>query len=134
MIKNAKNNGLSIASAGLPNMGDTLGSWLIKLKIYLVSTTVEDYETVERRQEVSFFGVWQPMSVSQIDRKPERWREFHWFSMHSKTDLSLKFKDVIIYKNKQYKVLTVGPYDDYGYYYYELIEDYEGIGPFEEIV
>lgn len=132
MISNAKNRSLNSQSPGLPNMSSTLDGWLQKLKLYIVSTTVEAFQTVEQRQEVSFLGVWQPMSVSQIERKPKEWREFHWYMLHSKTDLELKFKDRIEYKGNNYKVLTVGPYDDYGYFYYELVEDFKGIGPYDQ--
>lgn len=132
MTFSASGKGLNILSTGLPQMGGVLDSWLIKLTFYVVTTTIKRHRVVEERQEVSFSGVWQPLSSTKIQRKPERLHAFDWFICHTKTDIGLKHDDVIIYKSKQYRVDSVGKYDDYGYFYYELVEDFEGNGPYEK--
>lgn len=125
MIKNGSDISISNAVGTLPQLGGILDGWLRKLIFIKVVTSIVNYKTVSVETEFQFQGVWQPLSNSEVKMKQEHERAWKWYNCHSKTDLELKNDDIITYKEKKYKIMNVGFYDDYGYYNYHLIEAYQ---------
>lgn len=115
--------------SGVPNMSGTLVSWLQPLTFNVVTKEVVNYEVVETTKDVSFKGVWQPLSPEKLILKPESQRSWKWFQVHSQTSLSLKNDDVIKYRDVQYRVMENLNYVEYGYFEYHIVEDHIGSGP-----
>jgi hypothetical protein len=78
----------------------------------------------EESEDIVFRGVVQPFSARQLIVKPEGERAWQWWKVHSETSLSLRGDDIILYRGKNFRVKTDSDYSDYGYYEYDLIEDY----------
>lgn len=116
-------------NTSVPNMADTLDSWLQPLTFNLVVKTVENSEVIETTQNVSFLGVWQPLSFKQLILKPEHQRAWSWWKCHSKINVNLNVDDVIKFRGEQFRVMALGNYDLYGFWEYDLVRDFEGAGP-----
>jgi hypothetical protein len=129
MFFNAKDRPLNANSGTLPDMGNTLSGWLQPITLGVVTKTVVNFQVVETQSEVSFQGVWQPFSARQLIIKPEGERAWKWYMLHAQIALPLKPDDVVTYRGIQYRVKADNDYSLYGYYQYELIEDWTGSGP-----
>lgn len=116
----------------MPNMSTTLSGWMIPLSFGVVTKVQNGFMTKEVVTYKNFYGVWQPLNTEQLKIKPEGERAWKWFWCHSQIDLGLKLDDVILYLDKQYRVMGVKDYSLNGFYEYELIEDYKNAGPQQE--
>ena len=131
MINNASN--FSFAKSNqMPNMAQTIESWLIPLTFGVVTKQQNGYYTREVVVNKNFRGVWQPLNFEQLRLKPEGERSWKWFWCHTPIDLELKTDDVIIYLGTQYRVMGAKDYSLNGFYEYELVEDFHNSGPYEE--
>jgi len=115
----------------MPNMANTLSGWLTKLTFGIVTKEQVGFYTKETVNNISFLGVWQPLSMERLRIKAEGERSWKWYWVHSQIDLGLKNDDTIIFNDKQYRVMGVKDYSLNGFYEYELVEDYIGAGPEE---
>lgn len=129
MIFNAKDRALNANSGTMPDMGNTLNGWMQPISFGVVTKTVVNFQVVETQNLLSFQGVWQPFSARQLSIKPEGERAWKWYMLHAQIALPLKPDDVVTYLGVQYRVKSDSDYSLYGYYQYELIEDYTGSGP-----
>ncbi len=129
IITNSKDVPLSQNTGTLPNMADALYSWLQPMTFGVVTKVVENSQVVETKTDISFAGVWQPFTMEQLLLKPMGERSWKWFMVHSLTGLGLQTDDVVTYLGGQYRVMAKGDYNIYGYFYYELVNDYTGSGP-----
>lgn len=114
---------------GLPNMSGTLMSWSLPMTFNVVTKEVINFEVVETTTDVSFQGVWQPLSSQKLILKPESQRTWKWMQVHSQISLQLKNDDVVKYRGVQYRVMENLDYSEYGYYEYHLVDDHKGNGP-----
>lgn len=124
MIKNAKDTFLNNDSNTLPNMQGAMDGWMQKVTLSKITKTTTDFEVSEVSESIVFFGVVQPLSARSLEMKPEGQRQWRWKQVHSKTELSISNDDIIYYDSVKYRVKSVGDYHHYGYYRYELMEDY----------
>lgn len=130
MIPAAKDKPFNqINFSGVPNMSGTLSGWFQPLTINVITKVIENFEVHETTTDVTFRGVWQPFSPKQLEMKPEGQRSWSWYMVHTQTDLKLKNDDVIKYRGHQYRVMANNNYNEYGFYEYHIIRDYEGAGP-----
>lgn len=65
----------------------------------------------------------QPLSPKQLKLKPEGNRAWSWYMIHSLTDLELKVNDRFSFNGKKFKAMGKESWNQYGYFYYECIED-----------
>lgn len=129
IFKNGKDVPIDENSGTLPNMSGTLDGWLQKMIFEVVTKVTSAYQVVETGEEFEFMGVWQPFSKRQLQMKPEGQQAWKWFTVHAQTGIPLSPDMVIIYRGTQYRVMADLNYNEYGYYEYELIQDYTGSGP-----
>ena len=121
---NAKNIPLNQMGSGTtPQMGDTLSGWTQKLVFNLIEKKVINYKVVETATKINFPGVWQPMSLEQLQMKPTEQRAWSWFIVHSTTPVPMKIDDIVNYLGKLYRVMSFGDYKEYGYYEYHLVDE-----------
>lgn len=125
MIKNAKNISLSSDSNTLPNMEEGMKGWFQKITIKLITKTVVDFQNKEEEKSVTFSGVVQPLSPRSIEMKPEGQRKWRWLQIHADITLVMDIDDIVRYDNVKFRVKARGEYNHFGYYRYELMEDYE---------
>lgn len=112
--------------SNMPNMSDTLTSWLIPLELEKITQSIIDGDAVQTVTKYSFNGVWQPLRDEQLQFKPEGQRSWEWYWVHAQAgQLNLQTQDKIIFNGKRYKVMSVKDYSLNGYIEYEIIKDYE---------
>lgn len=118
-------------NSGVPNMSGTLDAWMQSLTFNLINKEIVNGEVLETTSNVSFSGVWQPLSFKQLMLKPEHQRAWSWWQCHSHININLKTDDVIRFRGEQFRVMSMGNYDLYGFYEYHLVRDFDGSGPYE---
>lgn len=128
-IFNAADVTLDQNTGTLPNMGDALLNWFQPMTFSVVTKTVSGFDVVETKADVSFQGVWQPLSANQLQLKPEGQRSWQWFRVHASPGLSLINDDVVTYQGIQYRVMAKYDFLIYGFNEYHLVNDYTGSGP-----
>jgi len=129
VILNAANRPLNANTGTVPNVGAALLQWFQPMTFGLIVKTVSGFQVVETETQVSFRGVWQPLTGRQLMLKPEGERAWNWFWLHSDPTLNLKVDDVIIYLGIQYRVMSQKDYDLYGYREWTIVEDWSGSDP-----
>lgn len=113
--------------SNLPNMSNTLTSWLIPLTLEKITQSIVNGDVVQTTQKIDFRGVWQALKDEQLQFKEEGQRSWSWYWLHAQAGtLNLQTQDKIIFNNVRYKVMTVKDYSIYGYIEYEVIKDFEG--------
>lgn len=112
-------------SGGVPKMGSALKGWTQKLVFNLVVKVTENGITTETTSELRFSGVWQPLTAQKLMIKPEGQRAWKWYMVHTWTDIELKPDDILYYKDTRYRVMEKLNYEEYEYYEYHIVEDYE---------
>ena len=113
----------------LPNVNAALQEWFQPMSFNVVTKVVVNMEVVEEMTEVSFQGVWQPLSKRDLYYKPEGQRAWSWIDLHSDPTLVLTEDDVVVKDGVQYRVKATWRYDEYGYRNYHLVQDSTGVGP-----
>lgn len=132
MIKNGKDTPLNIKTGTFPDVGNAMQNWFQPMIFGIVSKETVGFQVIEQMQEISFKGVWQPLSARRLQLKPEGQRSWSWYWLHADPVLNLEVDSVIIYNSVQYRVMAKKNYSLNGYIEYELIEDFEGAGPSAE--
>ena len=133
-IINASNIPINEQTGSIPNVGGALLDWFQQMTFTLVTKTTQAFQVIETATNINFLGIIQPLTGRQLALKPEGERRWNWISVHAQCAdnnaiVNLKPDDVIIYLTKQYRIMLSKNYANYGYIYYELVEDYTGSGP-----
>lgn len=129
MIKNGKDTPLNQGAGSFPNMETTITDWLTPMVFGVVTKELIGFQAVESMVEVSFKGVWQPLTQQRLAIKPEGQRAWSWYWLHAETVLDLQVDSVVTFRGQQYRVMARKDYKLNGYLEYELIQDYTGAGP-----
>lgn len=124
-IANARDVNLKQNVGTLPNMSSALLDWMQPILAVQVVKTQVNYQTVERGDPISFQGVIQPSNGRQLRILPDGQRSWDWEILHSLTNLGLKTDDVIWIQDIAYRVLNAKNLKVYGFFYYELQQDYQ---------
>ena len=128
-IQNGRDVPLNVQTGTVPNMAGAMLDWFQPMIFELVTKSVTAFQALEVGEEISFMGVWQPLTGRRLEIKPEGERKWSWYLVHSQICLPLNVDEVIKYRGTQYRIMSQKNYDIYGYYEYELVEDYTGSGP-----
>jgi len=113
----------------LPNVEAAMTNWFQPIVFGIVTKTVEGFQVVENMVEISFRGVIQPLDGRKLELKPEGQRQWDWLMVHSDPSLNLELDSILEYLGTQYRVMSKKDYSQYGYVYYEIVNDYTGSGP-----
>ena len=110
----------------LPNMATTLNGWEQPLILKRRIQNVVDGLLQPTYEDIHFQGTWQPLSDDRLQFKPDNLRSFSWYWLHVKSSsYNLETADEVVYKGKNYRVMAVKDYSEYGYVEYELCLNYE---------
>jgi hypothetical protein len=108
----------------VPDVSGALMDWLQPMVFTPVTKVSENYQAVETGTPFNFQGVWQPFKPKDLLMRPEGQRDWDWFWCHSLIALPLNVDDVIIYRGEQFRVLAVNNCSLYGFFEYQLCEDW----------
>ncbi len=110
-----------------PQLG--INMWSQSSRAKVIRQTVDEYGNVT--DEVSFFnfdGVIQPLRPEEIKLKDEGQWSWDWYWFHTKQNVDLKTNDRVVYRNVEYKIMSVKDYSDYGHIEYHCIKDWQNAG------
>ncbi len=130
VIRNAADIPLNEQAQGtVPNVNAAMTNWFQPMTFGVVTKEVTGFQVKETMTEVSFMGVIQPLGPRRLMLKPEGQRAWTWHQLHADPSLKLKVDAVVVYLDKQCRVMARRDYTQYGYIEYELVQDYTGSGP-----
>lgn len=111
----------------LPNVSSALRGWTKKTPCKRVTKTIINFKQTETVSNVILDMMITPMQPEKIQRKPEEQRSWRWYQAHIRSkEQQLNFDDkIIMATGKTYRIEAVGPWGDAGFYYYEMVEDYQ---------
>lgn len=117
------NNGL-----GLPFVGDVVRSWETPYKAIIITSNINENGFLEEtKRQINFKGIIQN-NKKNLQISGEGQRAWGHYVLHTTTDLKLNLNDVIIINNMNYRIMGTSRKNNYyGYYRYELTEDYKKI-------
>lgn len=116
----------SMLASGMPNMSQTLNGWEVPLTLVRIIQDVDEGDLTYKDEKINFMGVFQPMSMEQLQLLPEGQRSWSHYWIHCKSGtLNLETADKIIFNNKMYKVIEKKDYSLNGYVEYHVITDYK---------
>lgn len=128
-IANGKDVPLNVQTGTIPNLSGALQDWFQPMVFMPVVKETVGFQVIETGDPISFRGVIQPMSGRALEQKPEGERGWTWWLLHSDTALPLDVDDVVTYLGVQTRIMRMKPFGIYGYYEYELVQDWTGSGP-----
>lgn len=123
-IYNASDVLLNENPGTLPDMSSTLLNYFQNLKFILLTKTTVNFQLKETETVLDFLGVVQPLTSQKLAMKPEGQRAWNWSMVHALPGLSLKVDDKFKYRDLFYRVMAKTDYTEYGYTYYEIVQDY----------
>lgn len=129
IIHNGSSTPLNANTGTLPDVSDAMLNYFQPMTFGVVTKTVVNFQAVETMVDVSFQGVWQPLTERQLYLKPEGERAWSWYWLHAEPALILDTDQVVVYLGVQYRVMTNKDYRLYGYVEYHLVQDWTGAGP-----
>ena len=110
-----------------PNMRSALAGWVKPMTLEVITITTVEGEAKEVRRTVSTTGVMQPWKSRSAKMGPDGVRAWRWKTLHTTTDIALKVEDRVIYKSIPYRVMGTWGFEDYGFFKYELEQDYQNV-------
>lgn len=116
----------SIAKSGMPQLGTTLDGWEVPLTLIKITQNIIDGDLSTTETTYNFMGVFQPLSVEQLNLLPEGNRSWENVWIHCKSsELNLETASKVIFNGKRYKITQKKDYGLNGYVEYMLIRDFE---------
>lgn len=115
---------VSASVGNLPSVGNEILEWAVPIVVKYVERRQSKGLTIERDDTVASMGVVQPFSNTALQAKPEGQRSWKWTMLHLAASLDVKNNDKISIADLTYRVMFYKDYSSYGYWYYELVEDY----------
>lgn len=129
-IANASNIPLDARSGTIPNMRDALKNWFQYLTFSKVTKSVEAFQAVETREDISFWGLIQVYTDKQLLLKPEGQRSWSWFKVFAQAEpagavIQLDVDDIIFYRGVQTRVMALKEWALHSYIEYDWVQDWE---------
>ena len=97
----------------LPDMSDILDEWAQPIILKTVTITSVDFEETETVDKQGIGAVVQPAEKDKINVENLDW-SLAYYTIHSKS--TIVEGQYFEYMGKDYKIISVLPYGDYGYY------------------
>ena len=115
---------MSIIS-GMPQICDAFSGWFQPITVTQVTQTIVNGLVTPTLNSVPFFGCIQPLSPKRIALKPEGERAWSWLQVHMRPPAAFDVGSILVYNNKNYKVMGQNDYSLNGFIEFELVADYQ---------
>ena len=117
-------------TTGLPNMAQTIQGWFQPVEFEVITRSLADdgngvdwvSETVTL---IKTQGVVRPPSDKDLKILPEGTWAWEWLQIHCLPNVELNTNQLVIYKEKRYKVMAKKDWTEYGYIRYTLLEAFQ---------
>jgi hypothetical protein len=128
-IANGNMHSISEKMGTIPDVSGALQDYFQAMTFNEVTKSIQGFELQETDNPINFRGVVIPFADRQLLMKPEGQRAWSWYLVYADPSLTLDVDDVVIWKNKQTRVMARKDYSIYGYQEYHLVQDWTGAGP-----
>lgn len=128
-IQNGCNIPLNFQQGTVPNMGEAMTDWFQVMTFTQIIKSVVGFEVVETPVNTTFLGIIVPASGRQLALLPEGQRAWNWQTLYSQPVLTLFVDDVVVWNNRQVRVMYRKDYGLYSFVEYGLVLDWTGSGP-----
>lgn len=125
-ITSANKKSVSDMASALPDVSGTIAGWFRPLILIRVVTKQVDREAQTSEFQQKCMGVIQPFNAVDLKIKPEGQRTWIWKMLHTTPDVNLALGEDFKISDVKYRIMGNKNYDEYGYVYYELVQDYRG--------
>jgi hypothetical protein len=123
-IVNARDKKVSELSSALPDVGAAVQELLMVVVVEKMQKQQIDGYTQEIPVAIHTKVSLQPFTAQQLNIRPEGQRQWRWFTAYTLNNLDLQPDDIIRIKGVRYRIMEKFDWREYGYYRYNVIEDY----------
>jgi hypothetical protein len=127
-IANAANLPLFAKSGTTPDVSGALQSYYQSLTFEPLVKTVTGFQVVETANPINFWGNVQPYNQRQLILLPVGQRAWTWISIFCDPVVTLQVDDVVLFKNKQTRVMARQDNALYGFIRLDCVQDWLGSG------
>lgn len=124
MIIDGNTRTLKQSAIGVPNMSEALMGWMQTMDVITVSKTVSNFLLVETEDQRTIQAVRQPLSQTRLEIKPEGQRAWKWELLHTTENFELD--DKVNFDGTQYRIMSKFRWAEYGFFEYEICQNYAG--------
>lgn len=128
-IQNGANQSIAFQTGSIPDVSGAILDYFQYMTFDQIVKTIVGFQVVETTTPVNFRGVIYPFSPRELQLLPIGERAWSWFNCYAQPVLTLQVDDVVIWNNRQTRVMSKENYHLYGYVRYTLIQDYNNSGP-----
>ncbi len=125
MIKNGKDTPLGAAAQYVPDVSNGIMDLMHNVTVGVMQKNNVNGYSKEVPIYIKTMAVRQPFKPRQLEIKPEGQRSWQWFRMHMLVNVRLKVDDRFSMDNVFYRVMSASDYSEFGYYEYDVIQDYQ---------
>jgi len=124
-IFNAKNVPIDEKTGTIPDVSGAMTDYYQPMVFNRITKSLEAFQAVETAEVVAFRGFMPPFSNRQLLLKPEGQRAWNWYQLFAEPVLELEVDDIVVYQGEQTRVMAKKNFKNFGYVYYELVQDWE---------
>lgn len=129
IIKNAGDFSIQYQQGTVPDVSGAMQDYFQPVTFKQLTKTVTGFQVVENSNNWTFQATIQPFTQRQLMLRPEGERAWTWFLMHAQPSVTLQVDDVVLWGDKQTRVMSRKDFAMYGYVEYSLCQDWTGSGP-----
>lgn len=124
MIKLNGNKITGMGTSNLINVADVIVGWSSPFTVIIKRKEMVDFVLRETETKVTISGMVQNLSSQELELRPVGERNWKWYKLI--TSYHFNNDDVVIIGEKRFRIMGTQNEDTYyGYYRYNLLEDYE---------
>ncbi len=125
MIVNGKDQPIGSAAQFVPDTSNAIMNLMRPVVIAFMQKVNQNGRVQEIPVYTRTMATRQPFTARQLEIKPEGQRAWQWFRMHMLPDIVLKTDDRFEMDKKKYRVMRSSEYGEYGFYEYDIVQDYD---------
>lgn len=133
-ITNGCNIPVNVQTGTIPNMGGALLDYMQLMTFTRITKSVVAFREYETSEDISFWGVMQPLTTRDLVLKPEGQRAWSWYRLIAQASplgslLKLNVDEIVLWLGKQTRVMSTQNFSLYSYIEYQLVQDWTGEPP-----
>lgn len=117
------------ASGTVPDVSGAMQDYFQPLQVTSITKGSLGFQVIETGVVTEFRGVVQPLSGRKLELKPEGQRAWTWLTVHTDRPLPIEVDDVMTFRGKATRVMLKKDFGDYGFFYFECVQDWTGSAP-----
>lgn len=104
---------------------DILASFIKSIVVGKITTIIDDHKAINVVKYITATGHIQPDKEEDLIISQEEQRSIKTYKLYCPKKVMLNVSDIVVYKDKKYRVLGKNDWSNQGFISYKLMEDYE---------